>query len=371
MRSRRRCHFASDLHERTRCGFDPAGRNRFGQGPAADRGHSAARLAARRHHSRAGGTVRVRPRRAHPSPQRRRPAATATSLREPRARTPAARGDPRPRRVRRPRLQLLLPSHQYRRGPPPCPPPRRCTIASMQGPDQARRTGPSRAPSNGCTAAGIGKDKVVETLAHGWVSPVLTAHPDRSAAQEPARHRTRHRGTARRARCALQRARPGDQYRASADAHHPIVADAAAALPQADGARRDRECPQLLPHDVFTRHSAPLRRISKAHARPARSRSFFRMGNWIGGDRDGNPNVVAETLEVALLSPERDGARLLPRGIADCSAGNCRCRACWSAAARAARRPRTRPRTTTARTATTNPIAERRHPHPLARRRLR
>ncbi len=36
------------------------------------------------------------------------------------------------------------------------------------------------------------------------------------------------------------------------------------------------------------------------HGVPARLPAFFQMGSWIGGDRDGNPNVTEPTLETAI-----------------------------------------------------------------------
>ena len=44
-----------------------------------------------------------------------------------------------------------------------------------------------------------------------------------------------------------------------------------------------------------------MRRWAKGRVSP----SFLRVGSWVGGDRDGNPNVTAETLQLAFLTQSR------------------------------------------------------------------
>ncbi len=62
-------------------------------------------------------------------------------------------------------------------------------------------------------------------------------------------------------------------------------------------------------------HATFLRQIPKMYkaiedALPGQDvATFFRMGNWIGGDRDGNPNVTADTLRTALARQSETALR--------------------------------------------------------------
>jgi phosphoenolpyruvate carboxylase len=156
--------------------------------------------------------------------------------------------------------------------------------------------------------AGIGSKAVAQTLAHSYLSPVLTAHPtevQRKSILDAERDI---------ARLLTER----DEIRARAlpkDALAPRELAAnemhiRARVLQLWQTRLLRFTKLTVADEIETALSyyeaTFLREIPKLYGELERElghqpvASFLRMGQWIGGDRDGNPNVSAETLEYAL-----------------------------------------------------------------------
>jgi phosphoenolpyruvate carboxylase len=160
--------------------------------------------------------------------------------------------------------------------------------------------------------AGISPQTISKTLAQSYVSPVLTAHPtevqrksildaERDIAQlltarEDIKVRAQLYNTTKDALTprelaaneALLRARVMQLWHTRLLRFSKLtVADEIENALSYYEATFLREIPKLY---------ADLERELGKHPVP----SFFRMGQWIGGDRDGNPNVSAATLEYAL-----------------------------------------------------------------------
>ncbi len=147
--------------------------------------------------------------------------------------------------------------------------------------------------------ADIGAADIAKTLSHAYISPVLTAHPtevqrksildaERAIAELVEQRDALHTERERAENEALLRARVTQiwQTRMLRTAKLTVADEIENAL-------------------SYYR-STFLRQIPKMYrelenALPGHAiASFFRMGNWIGGDRDGNPFVTAETLQMAL-----------------------------------------------------------------------
>ncbi len=155
---------------------------------------------------------------------------------------------------------------------------------------------------------GISTADIAQTLAHAYVSPVLTAHPSE-----------------------VQRKSILDAERAIAD-----LMEQRDGL-QTDSARADNEAllrarvtqlwqTRILRYSTLTvgdeienalsyYRITFLRQIPRLYreveeALPGREvASFFRMGAWIGGDRDGNPHVNAATLRMAFARQSETALR--------------------------------------------------------------
>ncbi|MBB3179461.1 phosphoenolpyruvate carboxylase [Variovorax sp. Sphag1AA] len=164
--------------------------------------------------------------------------------------------------------------------------------------------------------AGIKPEAVVESLAHSYVSPVLTAHPTEVQRKSIL--------DAERAIAQLLAARDEIALRQLAFAGKK---DALTPIEYAENEKQMRTRVTQLWQTRLLRFSKLtvadeienalsyyeatfLREIPRVYAALEKSLGdggtalavapFLRMGQWIGGDRDGNPNVTAETLEYAL-----------------------------------------------------------------------
>ncbi len=166
--------------------------------------------------------------------------------------------------------------------------------------------------------AGIAPKAIANTLAHSFVSPVLTAHPTEvqrksilDAERDIAQLLTTRDGIKAQA-LAVTAVSPA---RAAKDALTPRElssneAQLRARVMQLWQTRLLRFTKLTVADEVenaLSYYEATfLREIPKLYANLERElgnhavHSFLRMGHWIGGDRDGNPNVSADTLHYAL-----------------------------------------------------------------------
>jgi phosphoenolpyruvate carboxylase len=147
--------------------------------------------------------------------------------------------------------------------------------------------------------ADIRAAEVARTLQHAYISPVLTAHPTEVQRKSIL--------DAERAIAALIGARDdlcSERERADNEA---LMRARVTQLWQTRMLRTAKlSVADEIENAISYYHATFLRQIPRMYreieeALPGHAiASFFRMGNWIGGDRDGNPNVSDATLRMAL-----------------------------------------------------------------------
>jgi phosphoenolpyruvate carboxylase len=146
---------------------------------------------------------------------------------------------------------------------------------------------------------GISGSAIAELLDTALIAPVLTAHPTEVRRKSMIDHRDRIAGLMRLRDAGVTETAEGDDVEAAIRRHITL-------LWQTRPLRRERlyvadEIDNVLSYltDVFLPVVPALysRWECALGFRPA---NFLRIGSWIGGDADGNPNVTADTLRLAL-----------------------------------------------------------------------
>ncbi|MBU3078193.1 phosphoenolpyruvate carboxylase [Sphingomonas quercus] len=146
---------------------------------------------------------------------------------------------------------------------------------------------------------GIGRDRVMALLDHALVVPVLTAHPTEVRRKSVIDHRN--------LIAQLMALRDtGATETPDGDLVEEAIARQIALLWRTRPLRRERlyVVDEIETALAYMRDSLlpalPALYTRWERALNARPPSFVRLGNWIGGDRDGNPNVLADSLRHVL-----------------------------------------------------------------------
>ena len=168
----------------------------------------------------------------------------------------------------------------------------------------AVRTGTIRAASRSLAAKGIGIEAAAKLLDAALIVPVLTAHPTEVMRKSMIDHRNRI--------AELMRLRDQGRHETpNGDSVEQALLRQISLLWQTRPLRRERlyvadEVQIALTYlsDVFL-PVLPMLYARWERSLPHRPRSFLRLGSWIGGDRDGNPNVTADSLRLALAQASR------------------------------------------------------------------
>ena len=149
------------------------------------------------------------------------------------------------------------------------------------------------------SAQGTSRAEAAALLGRAFIVPVLTAHPTEVMRKSMLDHRNRIAALLRRRDAGLDESVEGQPIEEAISAQITL-------LWQTRALRRERlyvadEVDTALTYlrDIFV-PVIPVLYTRWERVLGQRPASFLRLGSWIGGDRDGNPHVVADSLRLAL-----------------------------------------------------------------------
>lgn len=149
------------------------------------------------------------------------------------------------------------------------------------------------------TAHGIGHDAVMALLDHALVVPVLTAHPTEVRRKSMIDHKNRIAELMALKDMGIEETEDGDKVDEAILRQIALLWQTRVLRREKLGVADEVETALSYLRDVFL-PVLPALYARWDRALGARAPSFLRAGTWIGGDRDGNPFVTADSLRFAL-----------------------------------------------------------------------